>query len=106
MAYKTVVLNILIKDFVCNQRCIIVHFIFLKVIYFGLYSAVGSAIPQFFGLIEGKHCYFDSLYYFFLHADDATRIILQGDEDYINANYVNVSHRHLHLPTFYITVAD
>lgn len=24
--------------------------------------------------------------------DDATRIILQGDEDYINANYVNVSH--------------
>lgn len=25
-------------------------------------------------------------------ADDATRIILQGDEDYINANYVNVSH--------------
>ena len=29
--------------------------------------------------------------FFYIFSDDATRVILKGNEDYINANYINVS---------------
>lgn len=63
-----------------------------------------SAILRFFDVVEGKHWPLIADFIpsgFCVCADDATRIILQGNEDYINANYVNVSQRPVLAPFLY-----